>query len=581
MKPFGVNIERLISRRQFLRAATAACFAEGLHGFAVTPANTHPEPDIKFENVIAASGIEFIENNSASAAKFQVETMTGGVALFDYNNDGLLDIYFANGASLPSMDKSDPKFFNRLYRNNGNGTFTDVTLSAGVKGDYYAMGVAAGDYDNDGHEDLFVTGANGYQLFHNNGDGTFSDVTEKAGLRKTHRDLAHAFSVAAGWFDYDNDGHLDLIVINYLKWSVSTDVTCMTKGIRAYCSPNSYAGLPNLLFHNNGDGTFTDVTESSGILKYVGKGMGVAFADYDGDGFTDIFIANDTFRNFLFHNNGDGTFSETGIVAGTAYNEDGKSVASMGVDFRDLDNDGLADAFVTAMRGDTFPLFHNIGKGFFEDKTMSSKVGAETRKLTAWGTGIYDFDNDGWKDIFIANAAILDNSEAVDNLPYKLPNSILRNKHNGTFEDVSAEAGGSFQVGAAHRGAAFGDLNNDGFIDVVTNCLNGPPEIWMNRSHPGNHWLLLNLVGSKSNRDGLGAKVKIVSAGGAQYNHATTSVGYGSSSDKRVHFGLGADSIASRIEIAWPSGIRQVLTDIAANQILTVHEPAGQSQPNK
>jgi len=572
MKPFDVNIESLISRRQFLRTATAAIMTEGMRGLAITPSKAHAEPDIRFENTIAASGIDFLENNSASPAKLQIETMTGGVALFDYNNDGLLDIYFANGAALPGMDKSDPKFFNRLYRNNGNGTFTDVTLSAGVKGDHYAMGVAAGDYDNDGHEDLFVTGANGYQLFHNNGDGTFTDVTGKAGLRKIHPDLARAFSVAAGWFDYDNDGHLDLIVINYLKWSIATDVTCVTRGIRAYCSPNSYAGLPNLLFHNNGDGTFTDVSASSGILKYIGKGMGVAFADYDGDGFTDIFIANDTFPNFLLHNNGDGTFTEGGVLAGTAYNEDGKSVASMGVDFRDLDNDGLSDAFVTAMRGDTFPLFHNLGKGLFEDQTRSSKVASETRKLTAWGMGIYDFDNDGWKDIFIANAAILDNSEEVDNLPYKLPNTILRNKHNGTFEDVSAQGGSSFQVAAAHRGAAFGDLNNDGFVDVVTNCLNGPPEIWMNRSHPASHWLLLNLVGTRSNRDGLGARVKVVSRSGAQYNHATTSVGYGSSSDKRVHFGLGADSVVARVEIAWPSGVRQVLTNIAANQILTVHE---------
>lgn len=499
--------------------------------------------------------------------------MTGGVALFDYNNDGLLDIYFSNGARLPDLDKTDPKFFNRLYRNNGNGTFTDVTEATGVRGSYYAMGVAAADYDNDGHQDLFVTGANGFQLFHNNGDGTFTDVTEKAGLLKTHPELTRGFSVAAGWFDYDNDGHLDLIVINYLKWSVATDVTCTTKGIHAYCSPNSYAGTPNLLFHNNGDGTFTDVSESSGILKHVGKGMGVAFADYDGDGFTDVFVTNDTFPNFLFHNNGDGTFTEVGILNGVAYNHDGKSIANMGVDFRDIDNDGLPDAFVTAMRGDTFPLFHNSGKEYFEDQTLASRTAAETIKLTAWGTGIYDFDNDGWKDIFTANAAILDNSEAVDNLPYKQPNAILRNLGGGRFMNVSASAGKSFQVAAAHRGAAFGDLNNDGFIDAVANCLNGSPEIWVNRTRSENHWLLLSLVGKKSNRDGLGAKIKLTSTSGIQYNHATTSVGYGSASDKRVHFGLGHDTKAQRIEIVWPSGIRQTLADVAADQILVVHEP--------
>jgi enediyne biosynthesis protein E4 len=567
-----------VSRRRFLREtaklAALAGFPASLRRLAAPSALAHPQSTIEFENIVEASGIEFKENNSASPEKFQIETMTGGVAVFDYNNDGLLDIYFANGASLPGMDKSDPKHFNRLYRNNGNGKFTDVTMSAGVQGGYYGMGVAVGDYDNDGHQDLFVTGANGYQLFHNNGDGTFADVTEKAGLLKTRPELAHGFSVAAGWFDYNNDGHLDLIVINYLKWSVATDVTCTTKGIRAYCSPNSYAGMPNLLFHNNGDGTFTDVSEASGISQFVGKGMGVAFADYDGDGFIDVFVTNDTFRNFLFHNNGNGTFSEVGIMGGVAYNEDGKSIASMGVDFRDIDNDGLPDAFVTAMRGDTFPLFQNSGKGFFEDRTMSSKLGAATSKLTGWGTGVYDFDNDGWKDIFIANTAILDNSEVIDHLPYKLPNTILRNNGNGTFADVSLTAGRSFQTPAAHRGAAFGDLNNDGLIDVVTNCLNGAPEVWMNRSRSGNHWLLLQLLGTKSNRDGIGARIKVTSASGVQFNHATTSVGYGSASDRRVHFGLGNDAVARQVEIKWPSGARQTLTNVSADQVLIVREEA-------
>jgi hypothetical protein len=565
----------LLSRRSFL-ARTAAAIAGACYPCtAAAFTSAHAVVAIEFENAIATSKINFKEDNSSSPHKFQIETMTGGVALFDYNNDGLLDIYFANGARLPEFDKSDPKFFNRLYRNNGDGTFTDVTEGARVRGDYYAMGVAAADYDNDGHQDLFVAGANGFQLFHNNGDGTFTDVTAKAGLLKAHPDLARGFSVAAGWFDYDNDGHLDLIVINYLKWSIATDVTCTTKGIRAYCSPDSYAGTSNLLFHNNGDGTFTDVSESSGILRYTGKGMGVAFADYDDDGFVDVFVTNDTFRNFLFHNNGNGTFTEVGILDGVAYNEDGKSIASMGVDFRDIDNDGRPDAFITAMRGDTFPLFRSTGKDFFDDRTLAAKLGAVTRKLTAWGTGIFDFDNDGWKDIFIANAAILDNSEMVDNLPYKLPNTLLRNNGDGTFADVSTTAGKAFQLAAAHRGAAFGDLNNDGLIDAVTNCLNAPPEVWINATRSANHWLLIELVGSKSNRDGLGAKIKLISAGGTQYNHATTSVGYGSASDKRVHFGLGPDKIVQQIEVVWPSGIRQILTNVAADQVLVVREAAG------
>ena len=527
---------------------------------------------ITFENIISRSGVSFVLDNSTSPHKYQAETMAGGVAVFDYNNDGLLDLYFTNGAHLPDMDKSDPRFFNRLYRNNGDGTFTDVTLKAGVQGSFYSIGVAVADYDNDGFEDLFVVGANGYQLFHNNGDGTFTDVTEKAGLRKAHPELARGFAAAAGWFDYDNDGYLDLIVINYLKWSPETDVSCTVKSMRTYCAPDSYAGIPNLLFHNNGDGTFTDVSESSGLLAHVGKGMGVAFADYDGDGFVDVFVSNDTFRNFLFHNNGNGTFKEVGVLSGTAYNQYGKSFAGMGVDFRDIDNDGLPDIFETAMFGDTFPLYHNTGNGLFEDVNVSSHLKTLTSRLTAWGTGIFDFDNDGWKDLFTSNAAILDNQEAVNELPYRMPNSLFRNNHDMTFSSVGPQAGKDFNVSSSHRGAAFGDLNNDGRIDIVTSSLNGNPEIFLNRTDNSNHWLILNLVGTKSNRDGLGTIIKITAGKNVQYNQATTSVGYGSSSDKRVHFGLGSATSAD-VEIRWPSGTRQVLTNVKADQILTVSEP--------
>src|SRR5208283_913658 len=405
---------------------------------------------VSFENIFPKSGVSFVLDNSTSPQKYQAETMAGGVAIFDYNNDGLLDLYFTNGAHLPDLDKSDPKFYNRLYRNNGDGTFTDVTLKAGVQGSFYSIGVAVADYDNDGFEDLFVVGANGYQLFHNNGDGTFTDVTEKAGLRKTHPELAKGFAAAAGWFDYDNDGYLDLLVINYLKWSPETDVTCRVKNIRTYCAPDSYAGLPNLLFHNNGDGTFTDVSESSGFLAHVGKGMCVAFADYDGDGFVDVFVSNDTFRNFLFHNNGNGTFSEVGVLSGVAYNQNGKSFAGMGADFRDIDNDGLPDIFQTAMFGDTFPLYHNLGHGMFEDVNVASHLKTLTSRLTAWGTGIFDFDNDGWKDLFTSDAAILDNQEAVNDLPYWLPNSLFRNNHDGTFSNVAPQAGKDFGAASAH-----------------------------------------------------------------------------------------------------------------------------------
>lgn len=547
---------------------TSLCRADIGRGLA--PPGTAP---ITFENILPGSGIDFVLNNSASEHRYQAETMAGGVALFDYNNDGLLDIYFTNCAHLPDLDKSSPRFHNRLYRNNGNGTFTDVTESAGMRGNFYSMGVAAADYDNDGYRDLFVAGANGYQLFHNNGNGTFTDVTEKAGLRRSHPDLAHVFSVAAGWFDYDNDGFLDLIVINYLKWSPEIDVTCISKGVKAYCSPDNYAGLPNLLFHNNGDGTFTDVSESSGIFKFVGKGMGVAFADYDGDGFTDIFIANDTYRNFLFHNNGNGTFTETGILSGVAYSESGKSVAGMGADFRDIDNDGKPDIFMTDMFGEGFLYFRNLGNGIFEDETGPSGIRGLAMRLTGWGTGIFDFDNDSWKDIFTCNAAILDNSEYVDGIPYKMRNTIVRNLGNGKFEDVSGTAGKDFQHAAAHRGVAFGDLNNDGRIDIITNSLGAEPEIFINRTQNGHHWLLVELEGTRSNRDGLGAKIAIIAGGKSQYNHATTSVGYGSSSDRRVHFGLGTESRVETLEVVWPSGARQSFRDVKADQILKIKEP--------
>src|SRR6266478_3003021 len=320
---------------------------------------------IAFENILKSSGIRYVTDNSATSSKHQVETMLAGVAVFDYNNDGLPDIYFVNGARLPDMDKSDARYFNRLYRNNGNGKFSDLTEASGVRGEGYGMGVATADYDNDGNVDLFIAGVNRNELFHNNGDGTFTDVTVKAGLQGIHTKLGKTFSISAGWFDYDNDGLLDLIVINYIRWDISHEPECKTGNIRAYCSPNSYQGEPNMLFHNNGDGTFTDVSESSGIGRLIGKGMGVAFADYDGDGFTDVFVSNDTFRNFLFQNHGDGTFSELAIVGGVAYNENGKSIAGMGTDFRDFDNDGWPDIFVVGMIGDTFPLFRNTGKGFW------------------------------------------------------------------------------------------------------------------------------------------------------------------------------------------------------------------------
>jgi hypothetical protein len=538
-------------------------------GQSLSAAGQSADSAIVFENTIKASKINFLLKNSVSPQRYSIETMTGGVAVFDYNNDGLLDIFFTNGAEIPSLEKSNPSFHNKLFRNNGDGTFTDVTEKSGLAGVGYSMGVAAGDYDNDGFVDLYVTGFNCNQLFHNNGDGTFTDRTEKAGVSGVLK-RSKPWSVAAGWIDYDNDGLLDLFVVNYLDYSLSTAHSCKTGNIVDYCSPDEYRGTPNILYRNNGDGTFTDVSQPSHISQYSGKGMGVAFADYDGDGFTDIFVSNDSIPNFLLHNNGDGTFTDVALLAGVAYNENGKAVAGMGTDFRDIDNDGMPDIFLTAMYGDSFPLYRNSGKGQFEDVAETTGIAAMTTSFTAWGTGFFDFDNDGNKDIFAAGSAILDNSMEVNHKPYPLPNFLYRNLGNMRFKDVSGEAGAGFSVPAAHRGAAFGDLNNDGKIDIVVTVLNGEPQLHMNRTQNHNHWIILKLVGVADNRDGLGTRVKITTANGVQYNEATTAVGYNSSSDKRVYFGLKNATVVDQIELAWPTGVKQVLHHVMADQILTI-----------
>jgi hypothetical protein len=512
--------------------------------------------------------VTFVLNNSASPHHFQPETAIAGVGIFDYNNDGLMDLFFANGAHLPEMDKRDPRYWNRLYRNNGDGTFADVTEKAGLQGAGFSMGVAAADYDNDGWVDLVVTGVNTCQLFHNNGDGTFTDVTAKAGFAETH----WKWATSAGWFDYNNDGLLDLFVTNYVDWSAATEPHCAVGKISTYCSPDVFKGEPNMLFRNNGDGTFSDVSEKSGIGRYIGKGMGVTFADFNDDGNIDIFVSNDTYRNFLYRNNGNGTFDEVGLEMGVSYNQFGKSIAGMGTDFRDIDNDGRPDIFVVGMAGDTFPLFRNNGKDF-DDITSESGIAAATGRFTGWGAGIADLDNDGWKDLFVACASILDNAEEVSQLPSRLPNMVMRNTGHKRFIDVSAQAGSSFGIPAAHRGAAMGDLNNDGRMDVVVTNQHALPEIWINRTVNSNHWLLVKLVGTRSNRDGLGARLKVTLAdNSALYNHATTSTGYAASSDPRVHFGLGSYDHADKLEIWWPSGMHQTLTNVKGDQILVVHE---------
>ncbi|MGE5052533.1 MAG: CRTAC1 family protein [Acidobacteriota bacterium] len=528
---------------------------------------------IIFEEIAHRSGLTFSSDSSPTPNKNQPETMVAGVGLLDYDNDGYLDVYLVNGAAIPSLQKETPKYWNRLYHNNHDGTFTDVTEKAGVAGIGYGMGVAVGDYDNDGWPDMYVVNVGKNQLLHNNGNGTFTDVTDKASVGGGLLDGKKMWSVSAAWVDYNNDGLLDLFVSNYCKWEVNKDPYCgPTPTLRAYCHPNNYANLPNSLYRNNGDGTFTDVSAETGIAKYLGKGMGVAIADYDHDGFIDIFVANDNHPNFLFHNIRGKRFEEVALESGVAYAQSGSALSGMGVDFKDVDNDGRPDLWHTAVENESFPLFHNAGGGQFVEQTLPAQL-AVTRTMSGWGNGIVDFDNDGWKDLFVARSNVLDNIAQFSNRKYEEPNSVLRNLGNGKFQDVSSQAGADFQVAAPHRGVAFGDIDNDGQIDAMVSVLNGPLQYFHNISKNSNHWITLTLVGKKSNRMGLGAQVRVTAEDGkVQYNEATTAVGYASSSDSRVHFGLGGSRVVRKIEITWPSGTRQLLLDLPADRILNIEE---------
>jgi hypothetical protein len=531
---------------------------------------------IRFEEIASKSGLHFVTANCPTPNKNQIETLVAGVALLDYDRDGYLDIYLVNGAAIPSLQKDSPLYWNRLFHNNHDGTFTDVTEKAGVAGTGYGMGVAVGDYDNDGRPDLFVANVTGNQLFHNNGDGTFTDVTAKAGVGGALLDGRKMWSVGAGWFDYNNDGLLDLFVVNYCKWEVNKDPVCALNGdVRGYCHPKFYAPLHNTLYRNNGDGTFTDVSEATGIAEHMGKGMSVSFADYDGDGFLDIFVANDTTRNFLFHNIGGKRFEEIGVEAGVAYGAHGTALSGMGSDFRDVNNDGRPDLWHTAIEHETFPLYVNRAGGNFYDMTASSGLAQATGNMSGWSNGIYDLDNDGWKDLFVARSNVVDNINIpFPNRRYPEPNSVFRNLGNGKFQDVSLSAGPDFQLEAPHRGAALGDFNNDGRIDMVVSVLGGPVKLFRNVSDNNHHWILLSLVGTKSNRMAIGAQIRITTEDGdSQWNHVTTAVGYASSSDSRVHFGLGANRRIKEIQIRWPSGIKQEIHNVDVDRVMTIEEP--------
>jgi hypothetical protein len=519
-------------------------------------------------------GIHFRQQASPTAKKYLLETMGSGVALFDYDNDGRLDIFLANGAPIADPTpvgtipkKVGPKYWNRLYHQKSDGTFEDVTEKAGLTGYGYSTGVAVGDYDNDGFEDLYVAGYGRSTLYHNNGDGTFTDVTDAAGV------AGSGWMTSAAWVDFDNDGRLDLIVARYMQWDFD-DIFCAdAKGARSYCHPDLFRPASVLLFHNDGGGKFTEVSHRAGIDK-PGKGLGVAIADYDRDGRMDILIANDAIQQYLFHNKGDGTFEEVGLASGIGFDGAGHAFSGMGVDFSDYNNDGWPDIFITDLAHQRFALFTNLRDGTFDYSTSIEGLAPISLMHSGWGARFMDYDNDGWKDLLIVQSHVMDTIANSDpNLHYREPPSLLHNEQGKKFVDVSAASGSVFHEQWAARGLAIGDINNDGKMDAVVTTNDGPAYVLMNDTETANHWITLMLVGVESNRDAIGAQVRVLTSLGEQFATVTTTGSYQSSSDKRLHFGLGSADSIREIDILWPSGIHQVLTNQKADAMLTVTEP--------
>ena len=528
----------------------------------------------KFRDITSELSIDFRYLSSHTTKKYLIETMGTGAALFDFDNDGRLDIFLVNGAPLTDPtpktaipQKTGPQYWNRLYHQKRDGRFEDVTEKAGLQGVGYGMGVVVGDYDNDGFEDLYVTAYGGNRLYHNHGNGTFTDVTEKAGV------AGEGWSTSAAWVDLDNDGLLDLVVLRYLDWDFS-DVWCGThkEGYRSYCTPDIFKPIAPLVYHNEGNGRFMEVSQKIGIAK-PGRGLGIALADYDRDGHIDVFIANDSMFEFLYHKKVDGTFEEVALPAGVAVDSDGNTYAGMGVDFADYYNDGLPDLLVTDLGNQRYALYKNNGDGSFTYASFSSGIGTITQRFSGWGVRFMDYDNDGWKDVMVAQGHDLDNVElTTPTLRYREPMLLARNMGKD-FADVSAQSSSVFQIPWVGRGMAVGDIDNDGRLDALVTTNDGPVHVLHNETQTANHWLLLKLVGHTSNRDAIGAEVRVKTQHGSQLGIVTTASSYLSSSDKRLHFGLGTDEVVEEMEIRWPSGIIQKLQNVHSDRIMQIDEP--------
>jgi hypothetical protein len=564
VKPLGV------SRRDLLKGMGASCLAW-------TAPRPRPllssAPVVTFVDVARPAGITFRHDNAASPDKYLIETMGSGCGWIDYDQNGLLDLYMANGAAT-HVYTPQRSLSSALYHNNGDGTFTDVTARAGVGAEgLFGMGVTVGDYDNDGFPDMLVLGYGRCVLYHNNGDGTFTDVTARAGVQNAGR-----WASSAAWFDYDNDGKLDLVIANYVDWSPERNFYCGDRGpgLRSYCHPDDFHGQPPSLFHNNGDGTFTDVSKSSGIGQKGGNGLGVVTFDYDNDGWQDIFIANDHMPNFLFHNNRDGTFREVGYFAGVAVSADGQFEAGMGADAADCTGNGRLDLIVGHLDMQLARFYQNMGDQTFDDATLRSKLSYSTYHTSTFGARFMDYDNDGWRDLFLANGHVLDNIERYHaDTKYAEPKMMFRNSGRGIFENVSDTLGPDFQLPRVSRGAAIGDFDNDGDLDILVNNCGQAPQLLRNDGGNAKHWLEILLIGTKSNRDGVGARVKVVAGDLVMYDQRKGGMSYQSAQDPRVHFGLGRRSFVDLIEILWPSGMSTKIGDLKADQILAIKEGVG------